>query len=444
MTARHPPAPVRVAPGGLPLVGHVPALVRAPARWLAACRTTGDITEVRLGSRRAYLLSTSELVHEVLVGQGARFDKGGPLFDRIREVGGNGLATAPHQEHRRQRRLIQPAFTPAHIAAYTEAMRDESAALTARWRPRGEICALTEMHRLSVGVFSRVLLPGADIADPVRLAEQTRSLSDGIAARALFPWCDRLPLPANRRFHRARRQILAAADATVRAARSRPDHSRLMDALLGSDPDGGSLTDRELRDQVVILLAGGTETTANTLAWIFHLLARHPAVESRLAHELDGVLHGRPATPDDFRALPFTRDVVLETMRMRPVVWLLTRSSTTEVELGGHRFAAGTDFVVSPYQLQHDPAVFPRPDSFDPDRWSAPVAPALRQACLPFGAGRRKCIGDTFALAEITIALSVIVPHWHLRPVGRGRPPRPRFRTTLAPHHLPMTTVPRR
>ncbi|OKH92307.1 cytochrome P450 [Streptomyces uncialis] len=444
MTVTRATAPVPVAPWGLPLVGHVPALVRAPARWLAACRTTGAVTEVRLGSRRAYLLSAPELVHEVLVGQGARFDKGGPLFDRIREVGGNGLATAPHEEHRRQRRLIQPAFAPAHIAAYTEAMREESAALTARWSARGRICALTEMHRLSVGVFTRVLLPGADIADPVRLAEQTRSLSDGIAARALFPWYDRLPVPANRRFRLARRQILDAADDTVRAARSRPDHSRLMTALLGPDADGEGFTDGELRDQVVILLAGGTETTANTLAWAFHLLARHPTVESRLADELDGVLHGRLATPDDFPALPFTRDVVLETMRVRPVVWLLTRSSTTEVELGGHRFAAGSDFVVSPYQLQHDPAVFPRPDSFDPDRWSAPATPALRQACIPFGAGRRKCVGDTFALAEITIALSAIVPHWSLRPVRTARPPRPRFRTTLAPNRLPMTTVPRR
>ncbi|WP_307814932.1 cytochrome P450, partial [Streptomyces clavuligerus] len=372
MAARSAHTGTPMAPGALPLVGHVPALVRDPARWLAACRDTGGIVTVRLGTRRAHLVCSSELVHELLVGQVDRFDKGGPLFDRVRVVTGDGLITARHRDHRRQRPLMQPAFSPAHVSAYTAAMREECAALTARWGPRQRIRALSEMHSLLAGVLVRVLLHADDLPDGAWLAAQVKTLVSGITTRTVLPWAERLPLPGNRRFQRALREIHGAADRAVDASRSRPEQSRLMAALLAPDLDGDAFTDEDLRGQVVTLLGAGIETTAATLVWAFLLLARHPEIEARLYEELDTVLGGRLATPDDFRRLPLTRTVVLETLRMYPVAWMLTRVTTADVELGGHRFAAGEDFLFSPYQLHHDPAVFPRPGVFDPGRWAAP------------------------------------------------------------------------
>lgn len=432
------------APGAWPFLGHAPPLVRDPARWLAACRAAGDVVRVDVGPRRLHLVCAPQLVGEVLVGRAESFDKGGPLFETAREYVGNGLVTARHVDQRRQRRLMQPAFSTAQITAYAEAMQEKSGALAAAWRPGQEIAVLDAMHGLAAGVLGRVLFPAADLPDGQRLAAQIKTLVDGTAVRSVFPFVDRLPLPSNRRFDEACRQMRALAGRTIEASRSGTDRGRLMTALLGTDADGDVFSDAELQDQVATLLLAGGETTATTLAWVFHLLARHPEVERRLLQELETVLEGRPARQEDFRHLPVTRNILLETMRLYPVVWILSRVAAEDVELGGHRFAAGTDFLFSAYQLHHDPAVFPRPDTFDPDRWNAPPTPATRQAYLPFLAGRRRCIGDTFALAEMTIALSVIVPRWKLRPAPGRAPARPRFSALLTPRDLVMVATPRR
>jgi cytochrome P450 len=128
-------------------------------------------------------------------------------------------------------------------------------------------------------------------------------------------------------------------------------------------------------------------------------------------------------------------------MRLMPPIWVLTRTATSEVELGGHTFAAGTDFVFSPYQLHHDPAYFPDPETFDPDRWDAPSHRVAERAFIPFGLGRRRCIGETFALAENTIALSTILPRWRLSTVPGNRF-RPRFRSSLNAAGMRMVPTP--
>ncbi|MEU9096843.1 cytochrome P450 [Streptomyces sp. NPDC048361] len=166
-------------------------------------------------------------------------------------------------------------------------------------------------------------------------------------------------------------------------------------------PQGPGFTDEELRDQVITLLIAGAETPAATVAWLFHLVARHPHVEARLHAELEDVLAGATATAADLPSLPYTRNVLLEVLRLYPPAPLLTRVSTAEMALDGHRFPAGTDFFFSAYQLHHGPS-FPNPERFDPDRWNTPPGPATRHAYIPFSSGRRKCLGDTFALAEGT------------------------------------------
>lgn len=437
-----PPSSVSLGPGAIPLLGHLPALVRDAARWLDACRRTAPVVEVRLGTRRVYLVCEPQLVHEMLIGQVTGFDKGGPMFEQAREIVGDGLITVRHAGHRRQRRLMQPAFSPAQIAGYTTEMQRESAALANSWQPHSQIDVLKAMHDLTLHVLVRTLLPTTDLSRSRSLAKQIRVLADGTGARIAIPFLSRLPTPGNWRFERARAAIRVAAGQAITAARAHDAPGSLLTALMGADSRGDTIDDDELVVQVFTLLVAGVETSSATLAWIFHTLAHHPDIEERLCAEIDTVLSRRPAGPADWPKLPFTRNVILETMRMHPPGWMFTRVSTREIQLGGHIFPAGTDFLFSPYQLHHDPDSFPDPERFNPDRWNTAPSQRARAAYVPFAAGRRKCIGDTFALAEITTTLTAILSLWHLRPVP-GRCVQPRFRASHIPAELHMVTHPR-
>jgi pentalenene oxygenase len=187
-------------------------------------------------------------------------------------------------------------------------------------------------------------------------------------------------------------------------------------------------------------VAGG-ETTATTLAWLLHLLSANPSFELRVYEELDAVLGGAIAGPGDLLRLPFTRNALLETLRLYPPGWLMSRITLTDVELGGNRLPVDTEVLFSSYQLHHDPDDFPEPYAFDPDRWDDPER-ANRRSYLPFHTGSRKCIGDNFALTEATIILSAIAASWRLRPTPRNRP-RPRPPLSMNPGRLHLIAEPR-
>ncbi|GAA2621296.1 cytochrome P450 [Streptomyces axinellae] len=438
-------SPIPEAPGAYPLVGHAPYLARNPSPWLAACRRTGPVVRVRLGTRPAYLVCAPELVHRMLVIDVEAFDKGGPILDNARPFVGNGLVTSAHAEHRRQRRIMQSAFLPGRIDGYASVFQHEGDAMISSWTAGKEIDFLAEAHVLVARTLARTLLPEADLPESGWLADKVADFQAGLLIRTALPhpWVRRLPLPANRRFEQARNQLQSSARRAIAAARIRPTPGSLVDNLMTArDGDGDGFSDQELVDQIITLLLGGTEPIACTLAWAAHLLTQHPDVQRRLQEEMDSALDGRTAGPEDFRNLRLTRNVLQETLRLYPIVWMMTRASTQEVALGEHRFPAGTDFLFSAYQLQHDPAHFPQPERFDPDRWDTPVGASTRQAHIPFGQGRRKCIGDTFGMAEATIVLSAVLTRWHLRPAPNSRV-RSRFRSDLSPSELRIIPHPR-
>lgn len=430
------------APGAIPLLGHTYRLARDPLGWLGECRQRGPVVRLKLGPRTAYLICDPELVHQVLVDP--EFDKGGPIITAARELLGNGLATSLREDHRRQRRLMQPAFTQPRIDGYTIVMREEAARLASSWTPHHEVDLMGDLTTTTLRVLVRTMLPTTDTQEVAWLARQLQILIDGAFLRAAIPFSFlyRLPTPGNRRFDQARRHTFAAADRIVTAARSQPGTSGLLSVLISQDEaDAGAFTDKDLRDQIMTLFVGGSETTAATLAWLFHLLATNPSVEQRVYRELDSVLDGAIAGPDDLARLPYTYKTLLETLRLYPPAWMMSRVALTDVDLGGHRLPAGAEVFFSAYQLHHDPAVFPDPDTFDPGRWDH-YDNAGRHSYIPFHAGRRKCIGDNFALTEMTIILSAVAAAWQLRPTphhrARARPPL--SMTPAGPH---LTAEPR-
>ncbi|MEU3573087.1 cytochrome P450 [Kitasatospora sp. NPDC036755] len=422
------------APGGLPLLGHAPALLRRPHEFVAGLPAHGDLVRLRLGPFPAYVVCHPELVHRLLTDD-RTFDKGGPLLDKAREVFGNGLATCPAAAHRRQRRMLQPAFHRDRSPAYTALMAEEIAGATAHWRDGDVIDVPDAMYRLSTAVTARCLFAAHERAGSLPVHRSMDVVARGVGRWVMLPLpgTDRLPTPANRRFRRARqdlREITRRLIADHRAVGT-DRHDLLSTLLAARDEDGRGLSDAEVHEQVVTFLLTGTETTGATLSWVWTLLAANPAVRTRLHAELDTVLDGRPARHEDLPALPLTARIVSETLRLYPPPWILSRTATTDTELGGHRVPAGATLLWSPYLLHRRADLFPRPDRFDPDRWLTTARPAPG-TYTPFGLGARRCIGDAFATTEAVLAIATIAAHWTVTPTP-GRPVRPVRGSSLAP-----------
>ncbi|MEV5846997.1 cytochrome P450 [Streptomyces sp. NPDC051985] len=436
------------APGIFPLLGHGIALYRRPLAFLNSLPAHGDLVEIRLGPQRAWMVCHPELAHEVLMDPHT-FDKGGPLYDRLGKLMGDGLVTCRQSTHRDKRRLLQPAFRPSHVAAYTDLVTEEAEAVCEGWRTGGTVPVTEAMMTFTTRTISRVLL--SDSLDDPTTARVRDCLADvvrGLFVRTVVPIdaLFRLPTPANRRYRNALSRLHAIIDTVIAQRRRGPDRDDVLGTLLAAahgdgDGDGPPITDQEIHDHLITLLLTGAETTALCLAAAFDLLARHPVAERRLHAELDTVLaDGRRPGPDDLPHLVLTRCVVSETLRHSSPGWLFTRVATRETELAGRRLPAGATVLYSPYLLHHDPASFPDPERFDPDRW-LPGRPTAeqRRATMPFSVGNRKCLGDEFAMVEATLALATIAARLRLRhlPGHTPRPPRPAI--TLGPRSLLMT-----
>ncbi|MDT3399303.1 cytochrome P450 [Streptomyces sp. B1866] len=440
----------RTAPGAVPVLGHGVPLLRDPLRFLSSLPACGDMVRIRIGPMEALMVCDPELARQVLLDD-RTFDKGGPLFDRGREALGNGLTTCPHSQHRRQRRLVQPAFHHSRMPGYARVMAEQIDAVTGGWRDGQVLDVLAGMQEITTRIAVMTMFAGSIARSAHReVVEDFDTFSTGVFTRMFMPPpLDRLPTPGNLRFQRARARLRRTVHELVSGHRAAGvDHGDLLSILLTSRDDesadgaggtGGGLSDAEASDQVISFLFAGTETGAATLAWALHLLARHPDVEKRLHEEADTVLAGRTATYDDLPRLEFAAQVITEALRLYPPGWMLTRTANTAARLGPYEIPAGSTVALSAYLLHHRPDVFPEPERFDPDRWAGPAgARAARSVMIPFSTGARKCIGEDFAVAETALTLATVAARWRLRPVP-GAQVRPELRSIiLKPRGLRM------
>ncbi len=435
-----------VAPGAWPLLGHLPQLRRDPLGFLCSLPRLGDLVAVRLGPSTAYVLCDQDLVHRMFRTP-AVFDKGGIVFDKARQLVANGLITSMWPDHQRQRPLIQPAFGRAQLETYTQVMREEVAALSGSWRPGETVAVKPMMDALIARITARTLFQSDLGAAAVTVIQETLPiLVDGLYRRMIMPLglLEKLPTPANRRYRDASARLHAVIDDVIDGYRgSGVHHSDVLSMVLAAHEGDDQFTDAEVHDQIFSILAAGTETTATVLSWTLHLLGQNPQAQQRMHAEIDDVLQGAPPTFHDIPRLEYTRRVITEAMRLYPPTWLLTRTATVDTHLGNHAIPAGSTLVFSPYMLHRDPALFPHPDRFDPDRWAPERLQREQQhALVPFGGGARKCIGDVFSMTESVIILAGISAQWSLVSAP-GTPTRPVPKAFLTPDPLSMTILAR-
>ena len=412
------------------------SLLRARRRdplglFTGLARDHGDAVRFRLGPYELTLLSDPDHAQEVLVGGAGQFRKG-RMLEGARVILGDGLLTSEGDAHRRARRLVQPAFGHDRLAGYAEVMVAHAERAGARWREGVRIDVASEMPRLAAGIVAESLF-GADLE--AELGSIETDLADVLRALDLLvlPFAGvrmRVPTRTVRRFRAARERLEETVRRIVAERRAGgAERDDLLAMLLAAqDEDGGRMSDEQVRDEIMTLVAAGLETTANALVWTWCLLAREPAAEERLGAELDAALAGRRPEVGDLPHLTYTDHVLTEAIRLYPPAWMIGRRCVGETAIGGWRIPEGSLVLVSPWIIHRDARHHPQPERFDPDRW-APGASEGRHrfAYLPFGGGVRKCIGSGFATMEGVLVLATLARDWRLRLDGPFPEPLPQI-----------------
>ena len=397
--------------------------LREPLTFLQdMARRYGDITHIHAGPIHSYLINHPNLIREVLVTKGKSFHKWERQKRVFRKIDGDGLINSEGDFWLRQRRLIQKAFLPRRLGRYAETVVELTRRRLDRWTAGAAINLDQEMSQLSLEITGETLF-GVNLGDRAAWLGETAEVLRETFIReflALVPLPDWLPLLSKRRMRRAIRDLDTFITGIIRDRRaSGEDKGDLLSMLLlavDEQGDGRGMTDRQARDEAVTLFNAGHDSTSAALAWSCYFLARDPAVQERLREEVEAVLGGRVATLEDLPRLTFADRVVTESLRLcPPTPALINREAVAEVEVGGYRLSRGSLVILSPYVTQRDPRWFPEPERFDPDRFGpGRVEDIPDYAYFPFGAGPHVCVGNTFAMMEITLVVATLVQRFHI------------------------------
>ncbi len=408
-------------PKGLPFLGNLRELQNDRLNFLTRNRDLyGDVVHFRIGPRRIYQLNNPEYVQYVLVKHPEQFQKTPALKRAAQDSIGQGLLTSDGELHKRQRRLVQPAFHHKRIAAYADTMVGYTDDMLKGWETGEQVGILNEMMHLTMRIVGKTLFDTDvyDDADSIGAA-----ISVGIEATAdrvsrPLQLLDKLPTATNRKRKEALRVIEQTISRFIDERRaSGEDKGDLMSMLLMAvdEQDGGQMTNKQVRDEAMTLFIAGHETTANALAWTFYLLGQHPEIERHLAEEIRYTLDGRLPTLGDLPKLPYLEMVIKESMRLYPPAWTTSREAQVDIELGGYTIPKGSIIMTVMYVLHHDPRFWEEPERFMPERFSAINEPNIpKYAYFPFGGGPRVCVGNQFAMMEAQLVLATILQRYQL------------------------------
>jgi cytochrome P450 len=416
-------------PRANPVLGSALDLRKSQIRtYERVMREHGDVVKLVVGPPGVrfdlYCVFHPDGVKAVLAGSREGYSKGNRFYRQIAQSFGWGLLTSEGELWRRQRRLVQPLFTRRQIAAYAELMAEEAAAVAGRWdratRNGGSVDANAEMVGLALRVVGRAIF-GDDVARAGAVLDSAFPvLNRHTFRRAMSPLAPPAswPTPDNRRAARARRALYEVVDELIaHRQRAGADGEDLLSRLLlARDPDTGEAMDlQQVRDEALIFLLAGHETTSTALTFTLHLLGRHPSEQQLVLDELDAVLDGRPPTLDDAPALERTAMAIKEAMRLYPPAYALGRLSVTENEVGGYSIPAGAYVVVSQFATHRHPQFWDDAEAFDPARFTPEREGARHShAYFPFGGGPRACIGSHFAMLEATMAVALLLQRFRI------------------------------
>ncbi|MEZ4451390.1 MAG: cytochrome P450 [Nannocystaceae bacterium] len=436
-----PPPVVAAAPRAreLPLLGAFPGLLRHRLDRLEALRRRhGEIYALDLPGAPIVLCHPSHAQH-VFRDNVANYRKGGNFWAILRELLGDGIIVSEGERWLRQRRLMQPQFHRQRIAEMMETIVGAVAESLESWPredPRLNITA--RMSEITMQVITRTMFGDhitqrevGQIAEWLTIIQRYTMI--GVLAHGLPGW---IPIPGRRRFLAARTAIRdLVAQLIARQRVDGADASSLV-ALLSAVVDaetGEPMSDLQILDEAVGIFLAGYETTALALSWGVYLLMRHPAAMARLKAEVRDNLGDRRLTLADLPRLPYSRQILMESMRLYPPASWLPRVAAEDDVIDGVRIPAGATVLLPIYVYHRHPELWSDPEAFNPDRFGAAESEGRHGfAFIPFGAGQRLCIGKELALLEGQSALVMMAQRFQFERLD-DRPVRPLPTSNLTP-----------
>jgi cytochrome P450 len=381
--------------------------------FMRVSRTCGDIGAYYMGRSKYILINSALLAHSILVDHADDFDKTHNFRRVASPLLGNGLLTSENSFHHRQRKLIAPAFQKKRIGVYAGVMAEYSERMCASWSEGQEINVHREMVRLILWIVGKTLFSADVLSEADDLGGALTDAIHGFNSqvRALVPLTIEWPTLRNLGYRRAVIRLNRAVLPLIAERRaSGKDHGDLLSMLLQVRyGDGTSMSDQQIRDEVLNMFMPGHETSATALTWTWYLLSQHPDVYARMRVEVDSVLAGRTPAFDDVPRLPYTLQVFKEGLRMYPSVYMFSRRALRDIDIDGYHFPAGSILIFSPYAMHRREDYYPEPERFNPNRFSRENEARLpSQAYMPFGAGKRICIGNHYAMLNGHMVLATL------------------------------------
>jgi cytochrome P450 len=409
----------------------------------------GPIFSVRLLHSPVIFMLGPEANHFITVAQPENFHWRESSFGDLIPLLGDGLLTIDDAYHDRAREIMMPAFHREQVAASVEAMVAEATPAIERLR-QGEIVDVYEwMRGLAMRIAMRALL-GLDPDEAGRGAAAAEHFERALGFYGTDFHLRLLRGPGSpwSKMVRSRAVLDEIVHAEIVQRRAAADESRMdiLSLLVGvRDEAGEGFTDKEIRDQLMTLMFAGHDTSTSTLTFMMHELARHPDVVTRLCAEQDEVLGGRTPSIDELeREMPYLEMVLDEVLRLYPPAWIGPRRAVRDFEFGGQRVARGAYVNYCSWASHRLPEVFPEPEAFIPERFTRERKAALpRGAYVPFGGGRRICIGKRFGQTEVKLVATMLLQRLRLDAMP-GRTMTVRQMPTLSPRGgLRMRVLPR-
>lgn len=429
-------------PRGLPIVGILPLLLGDRlGRVLKLQARYGDVVRLRVGTRRHHLFCHPDHIQHVLAGNASNFSKG-RTFAKTSAYLGQGLATSSGELWKKQRRVMQPQFHREALADLADIMVRGVQSVAERWERAAHrdepVDVSRDMQGMAMDVVARTLFGYEVPEENVReIVTAIRVALHHTTKRVINPIDipDRWPTRGNLRFKKALATLDSAVGDIIRTQRSAeaPTATLLSMMLHATDPETGEgMSDQQLQDEIMTLFLGGTDTSGNTLTWVFYVLDRYPELRERLLEELSAAGTGDAPRAESLEHLDFTTRLVQETLRLFPQNWVMSRDTIADDEIGGYHIPGGTTVFLGIYATHRHADFWDEPSRFDPDRFTeARSAGRHRFAYLPFGGGQRKCLGYAFAMMEATLALALLVPRFSVELLDPEVRPHPKW--SLAP-----------
>ena len=391
----------------------------------------GDLSHFKMGRLHVYLINNPDYIEKILIYDHSNFSKG-PRLQSAKRLLGEGLVTSEGEFHKSQRKLIQPLFLPKKIASYGPIMTERALNMIKGWKNGSVVDIHSELMKVTLSIICKSVMDYDMESQQAKDFGNAFAITKKYASRLQHPigqLLDRVPIlpkvaqarAAGNKLNTIVYGLVAERREKIKKDKSFSGEDLLSKLIRVQADDGSTMTDKQLRDEIITILIAGHETTSNALTWTYYLLSQNPKVERKVFDEIDSVLGGdsgefKQPSIADLPKLDYVEKVFREAMRLYPPVWTMGRFVQNDYALGGYTLPKGSSLMFSQYVMHHSSKYYDNPETFDPDRWTEEFKMHLpRFSYFPFGGGIRGCVGEPFAWQEGILLLATISSYWSMR-----------------------------